>query len=311
MKLETFVVKYWKAFHDIIPTVFNLLNCRVPCSGIRPRCGSDFETTSHALLDCQLILDIWSRSSFWNSGRIKAHPSFVGYVFDLKSKLSKEEMETWCVIAWFIWGDRNGVIHGRSTRPASCIIEDASLWIAEYKRFNNTESPPPNPPSVIARWSLPPYDSLKLNVDAAVDNHCRSHISAVIRDHLGCVRGAATIKCKGYFSAHLVECMAIRDGTKFALQHNFKISEVESGAKNVISAIHTWEPLATHGPIISDILANLVQLENASCSYVPRIRNKVAHILASFALNSSSNYCCWVEELPFGIPLDVLREACP
>ncbi|PON95049.1 hypothetical protein TorRG33x02_092480 [Trema orientale] len=100
--------------------------------------------------------------------------------------------------------------------------------------------------------------------------------------------------------------MAIREGTRFALQDDLAKSEIESDAKNAISAIHSQD-LLSDGPIISDIIVNLRMLGNIVCNYIPRDRNKTAHNLAFFALNCLVSSCGL--ETPYCIFHDVMLEA--
>ncbi|PON91586.1 Ribonuclease H-like domain containing protein [Trema orientale] len=188
-------------------------------------------------------------------------------------------------------------------------LKAVESWLSEYKNSTPIQVPSPSPMSIYSHWSPPPqFGELKLNVDAAVDKvHGTIGLGLIIRDHLGHVRGATAIRTLGHFTHHIAECMAICEGTKFALRHNLAMSELENDAKNVISIIHSIAPLSVNGPLISDIISNLCMLGNVICKFVPRDRNKIAHILASFALNSPIS-SVWLEETPQCIAHDVMLE---
>ncbi|PON62939.1 hypothetical protein TorRG33x02_277650 [Trema orientale] len=51
-------------------------------------------------------------------------------------------------------------------------------------------------------------------------------IGAMIRDFNGNIYVAT--KLRGHFTAHAAQCLAIREGTHFAIQHGFMVSVVES-----------------------------------------------------------------------------------
>ncbi|PON43283.1 hypothetical protein PanWU01x14_274810 [Parasponia andersonii] len=127
-------------------------------------------------------------------------------------------------------------------------------WLFEYKFSNHLNVSSPITTLVMPGWFLPPVGKLKLNIDAAVDGaNDVIGLGVVICNYLGFVRGVTTIKTTGHFSLHIAECMA----------------------KNVVSAIHSIEPLSVAGPLISDIIDNLSLVGNVSCSFVLEIRTEL------------------------------------
>ncbi|PON61805.1 Ribonuclease H-like domain containing protein [Trema orientale] len=138
-------------------------------------------------------------------------------------------------------------------------------------------------------WSLPPPGSLKLNVDAAVDTFSRLiRIGAIIRDGIGGVVAALFTSYMSRFGAFLAECMAVREGLKFAREEGHMVNLVECDSLNIITAIHSRCSLGLESSIINDIVVNFSWLDNVSCYHVPRTGNKAAHSLARFALCSMS-----------------------
>ncbi|PON60459.1 Ribonuclease H-like domain containing protein [Parasponia andersonii] len=158
-------------------------------------------------------------------------------------------------------------------------------------------------------WSPPSLNQFKLNVDAAaVNNHDGEvGIGAVMRGSRGQVYGAMATKIYGHFNPLLAECLALREGTSFAVHHKFFILEIESDSKNAVEAFHQKAALSTESPIIYDTIFNCSKLGNVTCKYIPRSRNIVAHNFAKYALRCTTN-SWWCFETPHCVYADVLTD---
>ncbi|PON65417.1 hypothetical protein PanWU01x14_117310 [Parasponia andersonii] len=82
-------------------------------------------------------------------------------------------------------------------------------------------------------------------------------IGAVIRDFNGNICVALATKLRGHFTTHVAECLAIREGPHFAIQHGFMVLVVESDPKNGVLSTQTHKTFSMKFPIISGILVNL------------------------------------------------------
>ncbi|PON60600.1 Ribonuclease H-like domain containing protein, partial [Parasponia andersonii] len=75
------------------------------------------------------------------------------------------------------------------------------------------------PPST-RYWRPPGFGALKVNVNAAFSKDGNSiGVGMVIRDHLGSVRAALSTRLQGAYSVFLAECVAVREGLRFAIEH--------------------------------------------------------------------------------------------
>ncbi|PON43959.1 hypothetical protein PanWU01x14_270040 [Parasponia andersonii] len=83
------------------------------------------------------------------------------------------------------------MIHVKDGNSAYIILEDANLWVGEYKRLHSLhQNQPPSPPSPV-HWCPPNFGTLKANVDAALSKDGNFiGIRVIIRDYLEAVRGA-------------------------------------------------------------------------------------------------------------------------
>ncbi|PON80746.1 hypothetical protein PanWU01x14_003020 [Parasponia andersonii] len=78
------------------------------------------------------------------------------------------------------------------------------------------------------------------------------------------VVGAFTTRFHGRFSAFIVECIAVREGLKFAMEEGVMVNIVETDCLNVISAIHSGSSLGIESSIIEDLIVFLSWLDNVS-----------------------------------------------
>ncbi|PON69778.1 hypothetical protein PanWU01x14_085620 [Parasponia andersonii] len=93
------------------------------------------------------------------------------------------------------------------------------IWLMEYKSINKVKNVVRPCKSVNTRYvALAPNH----NVDATMNSGSRHiDIGAVIRDSNGLVCGAFSSTLMGCSDTYVAECLAIREGVRFALQNNF------------------------------------------------------------------------------------------
>ena len=148
-------------------------------------------------------------------------------------------------------------------------------------------------------FGLPPQPGyLKLNIDASVfpsSNHIG--IGAAIRDDKGSFLGAMAISVVGSFSPFVAECLALREGLRFAKEIECVDIVVETDAINVVSAVEDNRELSTEGPILEDVKQLFAQLRSTGIHHIRRSANHVAHLLARFGFNSKCTNV-WISETP-------------
>jgi ribonuclease HI len=111
-----------------------------------------------------------------------------GLVSQIFEKLNKEEEAAKALVtARMIWLRRNNFVFDNVFSPPASVIERSKQFMANFKEaFYSRNRPPESPPSVNARWTPPPADMWKINVDAAVDQTTmKMGVGVVIRDSGG------------------------------------------------------------------------------------------------------------------------------
>ena len=139
---------------------------------------------------------------------------------------------------------------------------------------------------------------LKLNTNASVlPSSDHIGIGAAIRDEEGLILGVMAKSVEGSFSPFLAECIALREGLRFAKEIECVNLEVETDAINVVSAVVDNQELSMEGPILENVKQLFVQLWSTGIHHICRSANHVTHLLARFGFNSNCTNV-WISELP-------------
>lgn len=124
---------------------------------------------------------------------------------------SKEESEFFAVVSWWIWKNRNDVQFGKVGISGEHLVHNAGDWMNEFAGAQPTLRPDPlrhdttSLPSTTQtlKWCPPQSHFVKLNVDAACDNHkCRTGLGAIIQND----RGKFVCSYGGYARPHPCLC---------------------------------------------------------------------------------------------------------
>ncbi|PON79154.1 hypothetical protein TorRG33x02_236660 [Trema orientale] len=73
----------------------------------------------------------------------------------LAKNLSKSDFETWCIVLWVIWHNRNSVVHGKESKPPPLILEDVERWINKFKSLHCSKLPLEKHPQQTFKWGPP------------------------------------------------------------------------------------------------------------------------------------------------------------
>ncbi|GMN53247.1 hypothetical protein TIFTF001_022384 [Ficus carica] len=292
-KVRLFV---WRAFHEILPTMVSLRIRGVDCDVICPRCKDVMESTSHAILDCPISQMVWKMSRFWKVIESRKAMPFADLLRVMPSVVPMEDFALICWLAWKLWGERNKVVHGGEAGDPQAIFE---LSIASYGEWQVLNRAPTLSQAVGSDvWEPPQPGYLKLNIDASVfprSDHIG--IGVAIRDEKGSILGAVAKSVEGSFSPFVAECLALREGLRFAKEIECANLEVETDAINVVSAVVDNRELSMEGPIMEDIKLLFSQLQITGIHHICRSANHVAHLLARFGFNSNCTNV-WISETP-------------
>ncbi|GMN62115.1 hypothetical protein TIFTF001_031208 [Ficus carica] len=122
-------------------------------------------------------------------------------------------------------------------------------------------------------------------------------IGMVTRDKYGVVTSFLTRQFFGKFPPHIGEYLAVREGVCLAKVFGLDNWMVKLDALNTVSTIHN--PIT--GPpkvnVVEDIRDSLLTARSGIVCYISHDGNRVAHLLAKYAI-SSSVYCFGIDYVP-------------
>ena len=145
-------------------------------------------------------------------------------------------LETFFVVAWAIWYNRNKVVHNESNLSPQQTWHMTKSSMEEYSSAANLNlsyiriSP--------TRWEPPPPGVYKINVDGASDQKRYFSVRVIVRGSKGQpIVGLCKFLQSSYY-AELVEIMALEQGILLAKELQLPRVIFESNALNVIQAIN-------------------------------------------------------------------------
>ncbi|KAK1578622.1 hypothetical protein Q3G72_031739 [Acer saccharum] len=98
-------------YNEALPSLMNLYNCKIVTLPVYKRCGLAAEDSTHVL--------------FWCS---KA------------KELQRDEMESWCMVAWGIRSCRNYFIHNKKVKPPLVLLNWVFDLLKEFQSSSNIAS---------------------------------------------------------------------------------------------------------------------------------------------------------------------------
>lgn len=90
-----------------LPTRLNLSRRGVNISPMCPICDQEMETTTHALIQCELAKQVWDR---WQGRPMNMRGSQLLEITDAALKIlegDNQDLEIYFVTSWAIWYNRN------------------------------------------------------------------------------------------------------------------------------------------------------------------------------------------------------------
>lgn len=109
----------------------------------------------------------------------------------VKNRGTFEDLKTFFVITWSLWGWRNKRLYEQRVKSPFSVIERVLSFCSLHAETSTSHT---GELRNLNRWQLPPYEYFKLNVDGALFlDYKVASISAILRDNFGAVILAAIV----------------------------------------------------------------------------------------------------------------------
>ena len=233
----------------------------------------------------------------------------LAHLFEIGSAASVAEF---AFMLWLVWQRRNKALDQDELANLDNIPGLAVRLSSEYLAAHEPMSAPL--PDTLRQIWIPPVEfEFKANCDAALfPSHNMTSVRVVIRDGRGLPIAAL---CKRFPCLHVVddaEALAIREAVQLTRDIGIKEVEVEGDSLVISHAVRNQEVcFASYGDIIKDAELLACSLNWVGFSHVRRDGNRAAHVLARKALELSSDFLIWLENVPTFLEVVIQSECSP
>lgn len=250
---------------------------------------------------CVAAKSVWSECSSRIHKCVSGNTDFLTLFGVLSSRLEREELELFAMVAQRIWFRRNIYVFDGIFLPPSSLVKCAKEAIAEFREAHDSRFlfSIHNPIPLLTQWSKPPQGFIKLNWDAALNRDQKwIGVGIVSRDSNGKV---IAHKCSyyRYISDPLVaEAFGAKLCAEFGMFIGFRSVILEGDAVGVVNALNrvdNYEGIVSN--LIGETCLMLKNFDRWSVKHVGREGNKVAHSLAKLAVSNLQNQV-WFGSFP-------------
>ncbi|KAA3474020.1 reverse transcriptase [Gossypium australe] len=251
---------------NFLPTRANLQRRRLLADPSCPKCGERAETFREEIISDNRDFEQWL---IWVFEQVNLH-----------------QCRIFCCALWAIWGDRNSRIHNKKVSTEAEIGNFIINYLAEIDGLERRKH---GTIDIFQKWTYPPPDSVKINVDGAFDSHNNISTSGVVvRDNEGSVLLSWSKIHKGVHSAFEAEAMACREAVQIGVEHGWPKIIIEGDSLTVIKKCQNQDrDRSMLGAFIQDIQMMVSSSRKFVFKHVPRLANILAHSIATQALKRS------------------------
>ena len=290
-------IKYfiWSLIHGFIPVGSELLKRGIQMNNVCPVCGSQEESLFHIFFDCELSSTVLRN---WFQDGIPVNQSLWGGVQGWNMLFQwlkqKDEVDTWVIICWQLWNNRNQCLHKLSCRRPMEMIKR----IEAIREKGRSRPAITREQIVVYGWQAPLEDDVKLNVDAAFFPHrIEATLGMVLRDHTGSILLSA-VKRVGEVECPLqAELLAILFGLEECRSQLLQSLIIESDSLLAVREIEIrHESFSERFSIILDIIHVAQHYTGRQFCHISRLTNKCAHMLTKIPCHLG-DYKIWKNSL--------------
>ncbi|KAF7829689.1 putative ribonuclease H-like domain, reverse transcriptase zinc-binding domain-containing protein [Senna tora] len=294
-KIKFFI---WRACREILPVCSNLIKKGVDVDMWCPVCKEEEESVSHAVLHCSHLRDFWRQLPIPFMDESVEDVPFIDWFNMALTQWKEEELCIFAIATYKVWNRRNEIRLGANTMPIQLLKDSIlSLWneinsLPEtFEQSSHRHEPPMG-------WTPPPFNLLKVNVDASKKSDNATGLGCVIRNHQGRVLGAVAKRAQPCATVEQLEASAVLLGLEFARGFGCEAVMLEGDACGVIKQLNSQsELISLVGTIVDNIKVVCNEFSSISFGWVPRSANSVANKLAIFGSSILSEEV-WLEDHP-------------
>ncbi|XP_075515861.1 uncharacterized protein LOC142550670 [Primulina tabacum] len=215
---------------------------------------------------------------------------FLDTFIRMKAVLRKKDMKVFAMRTWAVWHDKLRILHEKVPGCAQLDVEWSASLLKDFKEARESliTAPAPKPLPQLERWTRPPVNTLKLEVDAAVNFDTGGYsIGGIVRDHDDQILFAFGKRISKPQSVVFAELLSIRDGMRLLEERGIEVHVIIIDSLLAVQVvINPAEDLSYCGALTLDIRNSLDSCIDTDLRQIGRSANRVAHSLAFFSLSS-------------------------
>lgn len=272
----------WRLSHNSHPLRNNLARLGMHLDTSCLVCERMNEDGAHLFFKCKLAKHVWRLLNLEAERTYLAAipiPDAYGVVeYILKQQELKRELMA--ITLWFLWSKRNSIKEEGRRRPAEVLAQCIEMYMHENVQISS--STPAHSNLRRKKWTRPPNNVLKLNVDGSfrLENMAGSW-GFLIRDSDGDLVLAGRGRVDNLLSAFPSELIACLQGLQSAADLGIGHLILESDAQEVVSALNSTvydDSVLRH--LIEEIKFQArLNFNSFVCVHVNRSCNQAAHEL--------------------------------
>ncbi|KAK9993781.1 hypothetical protein SO802_023484 [Lithocarpus litseifolius] len=286
----------------------NLFRRQIVASDRCNICKTHPEDILHVVWGCTEVANLW-KALTWAQHAVSPPPGDFTNLFSSFLQVRDDYgVEFFAITSWLLWNRRNAIRLDRSTRPLNQVLSVAGEMLHDFLDAQDEVSMTTQV-STQPHWNAPTQTRYKANFDGALFSSTDvAGLGVVIRDNVGAVIGALSMRIPLPQSVATVETLACRRAVQFAVEIGLHEVIFEGDAAVVIQAVQNREEdQSAHGHIVGDIQDQVSFLAFSDFCLTPRSCNRVADALAKRA-RTGPEFQVWLEDYPQDIAHLVMAE---
>ncbi|XP_061993511.1 uncharacterized protein LOC133711397 [Rosa rugosa] len=242
----------------------------------------------HVSCECPFVKDLLNY--FPSLGIVQSlhmvHGSVRDWLALCLGNLTKTDASLFLILVWFVWKERNKRLW--NGRFAS--LDQLAFQVTSFYHLHRSVQAPSR--RVVGRgnsqWTPPSPGWLKANCVGIYDASSHSGgIGVVLKDSSGSIVGGVCSKVRWVSNLPTVEVSACRAACNLVDRFGLAPVAFESNCQHVVTTINSQGVnTSLLGRVYEDIFTMLGSLHGSYFSYISRTANKVANMMARFALGS-------------------------
>ncbi|KAK6120349.1 hypothetical protein DH2020_045906 [Rehmannia glutinosa] len=304
---------WWRVAKDCIHSGVNLRAHHLPISGMCSLCNFHADTTLHSLFFCPIMKPLWKHQPFAALLKKAKYASTLDMCLWMFENQSIDEFEYFATFTWFLWKERQRVIHENPKGHKSIKVEGVEAFLSNFQRANVCAGQVCKDSGVssTAKWSPPPLGKSRLEVDACV-NELRGRFGVG-----GIVRNAENKPILAFGKVvetprSVLECelQAIWEGLEVCQNLNIHPAEIVSDSFLAVQAVTGEGEFQNYIKVwVSRIQKQIRNEAELRLFHVRRTANTVAHSLAQFVCFSQIPFVWKIGSLPFWLEELVTKDS--